>query len=117
MHRVSRSHHKPINSLILHGFQHCARHWETERGKLLQPAREASEQALSAEFGTGLGGEEQAAVGDLRRCIREDFPEEAISKLRPEAGGGVIWAMGRKAKASSEEPSMPWEGVWNLFQG
>lgn len=66
---------------------------------------------------TELGEEEQAAVGDLRRCIREDFPEEVIPKLRPEAGGGVTWAMGRKAKTSSEEPSMPWEGVWNLFRG
>lgn len=64
------------------------------------PGRPVNRYFWHTEFGTCLAGEEQAAVGDLRRCIREDFPEEAVPKLRPEAGGGVIWAMGRKAKAS-----------------
>lgn len=44
-------------------------------------------------------------MGDLRRSIREDFPEEVTPKLRREAHGGVSCTLGRKAKASSEEPS------------
>lgn len=56
-------------------------------------------------------------MGVLRRCFREDFPEEVTSRLRTEAGVGISAVMCRKAKASSEEPSEAWDGVQNSSEG
>lgn len=69
-----------------------------------QSERQVKRPLQPTQFGTCLDGAEQTTVGALRRSIREGFPEEVTPKLRPEADVGVIWAMGRKAKASSEEP-------------
>lgn len=41
-----------------------------------QPGRQVNGLFEPAGFGTCLDGEEQAAVGALRRSIREAFPEE-----------------------------------------
>lgn len=78
-----------------------------------QLERQVDRQFGYTESGTCLAGEEQAAVGALRRCIRGDFSEEVTPTLRAEAGVGISWVMGRKAKVSAEESSKPWEGVWN----
>lgn len=50
-----------------------------------------------------MSGEEQAAVEGLRRCIREDFPEEVTPKLRPEAGVGVTWQWTEKQRQAQKD--------------
>lgn len=50
-----------------------------------------------------MSGEEQAAVGALRRCIREDFPEEVTPKLRPKAGIGVTCQWTEKQRQAQKK--------------